>query len=104
MSQHEVSDFIVVAPSGLGKAVEWAEARLLDYLGGQFPSYRFRIEAFGPFADDEEFTIIPIMNRPAEPGKASHDDMMILCQLNPEAIPQIQKALRSFDPDKTRSH
>lgn len=102
--QREVNEFIVVAPAGLGKAVEWAEARLLDYLGDEFPDYRFRIEPFGPFADDEEFTVIPIMSRPAEPGEASHDDMMIMCNLKPETVPQIQQALRSFDPDKTRSH
>ena len=48
MSQHDVSEFIVVAPANLGKAVEWAESRLLAYLGDQFPAYRFRIEPFGP--------------------------------------------------------
>ena len=101
---HEVSEFIVVAPAMLGKAVEWAEPRLLAFLGDQFPYYRFRIEPYGPFADDEEFTVIPIMNRPAEPGEASHDDMMILGKLSPDAIPQIQTALRTFDPDNTRSH
>ncbi|WP_152662440.1 hypothetical protein [Devosia soli] len=102
--QREVNEFIVIAPAGLGKAVEWAEARLLTYLGDEFPGYRFRIEPFGPFADDDEFTVIPIMNRPAEPGEASHDDMMIMCNLKPETVPRIQQALRTFDPDKTRSH
>lgn len=104
MSQREVSDFVVIAPAGLGKAVEWAEGRLLAYLGDQFPDYRFRIEPYGPFADDEEFTVIPIMNRPAAPGEASRDDAMIMCSLDPESIPQIQQALRSFDPDNTRTH
>jgi hypothetical protein len=104
MSQHEVSEFIVVAPAMLGRAVEWAEPRLLEYLGDQFPDYRFRIEPYGPFADDEEFTVLPIMNRAAEPGETLRDDDIIMCSLNPQSIPQIQQALRSFDPDKTRSH
>lgn len=104
MPRHEVSEFIVVAPAGLGRAVEWAEGRLQEYLGGQFPEYRFRIEPYGPFADDEEFTVLPVMNRAAEPGEASRDDAMIMCSLNPQSIPQIQHALRSFDPDNTRSH
>lgn len=104
MSQHDVSEFIVVAPAMLGKAVEWAEPRLLEYLGDQFPAYRFRIEPFGPFADDEEFTVIPIMNRPPVPGEDRDPDELHMCQLHPEAIPQIQQALRSFDPDQTRSH
>jgi hypothetical protein len=69
MSLREVSEFIVIAPAGLGKAVEWAEGRLLAYLGDQFPDYQFRIEPYGPFADDEEFTVLPVMNRAAEPGR-----------------------------------
>lgn len=101
---HEVSEFIVIAPAGLGKAVEWAEGRLLAYLGDQFPAYQFRIEPYGPFADDEEFTVLPVMNRAAEPGEDKDPDAMIMCSLNPASILQIQQALRSFDPDKTRSH
>lgn len=104
MSQPEVNEFIVVAPAMLGKAVEWAEHRLLAFLSNQFPSYRFRIEPFGPFADDEEFTVIPIMNRPPVPGDDRDPDELHMCQLNPKSIPQIQRALRSFDPDNTRSH
>ena len=104
MSQREVNEFIVVAPATLGKAVEWAGPRLLQFLGGQFPSYRFRIEPFGPFADDEEFAVIPIMNRPPVPGEDRDPDELHMCQLNPDAIPLIKTALRSFDPDKTRSH
>lgn len=104
MSQLEVNEFIVVAPATLGKAVEWAEPRLLEFLGDQFPNYRFRIEPFGPFADDEEFTVIPIMNRTPVPGEDRDPDELHMCQLDPQSIPQIQQALRSFDPDKTRSH
>ena len=104
MSQLEVSEFIVVAPAMLGKAVEWAEPRLLEYLGDQFPNYHFRVEAFGPFADDEEFTVIPIMNRAAEPGEARHSDAMIMLPLSEDAIPSIQQSLRAFDPDKVRAH
>lgn len=104
MSQHEVSEFVVIAPAGLGKAVEWAEGRLLAYLGDQFPNYCFQIEPFGPFADDEEFTVLPVMNRAPEPGEVAKDGVILMCSLNPQSIPQIQQALRSFDPDKTRSH
>lgn len=103
MPQREVSQFVVIAPAGLGKAVEWAEERLLEYLANQFPAYRFRIEPYGPFADDEEFTVIPIMNRAADPGEAKAPDAMIMCSLNPNSIPQIEQALRSFDPDKVRT-
>lgn len=104
MSQHEVSYFIVVAPAMLGKAVEWAEPMLLEYLGEKFPRFNFRIEPFGPLADDEEFTVIPIMNRPAVPGERTDRDQIFIGHLGPEVVPQIQTALRKFDPHNTRSH
>lgn len=102
--QREVSDFIVVAPAMLGKAVEWAKPRLLEYLGSQFPNYRFHVEAFGPFADEEEFTVIPIMNRAPEPDEGKQSDAIIMCTLPQQAIPNIEEALRAFDPDKVRVH
>lgn len=104
MSQHEVSEFIVVAPAMLGKAVEWAEPMLLAHLAEKFPGMRFRIEPFGPFADDEEFTVIPIMNRPPEPGERTDKDQIYLAKLDPAVIPEIQMVLRDFDPDNVRRH
>ena len=97
--QHDVSEFIVVAPSGMGKAVAWAERQLLAYLEGHFPLYRFRVEPFGPFADEEDFTIVPIMNRLPQPGeKTMEKDATFMCHLDPNVIPEIRHVLRSFDP------
>lgn len=104
MSQHDVSEFIVVAPAMLGKAVGWAEPMLLAHLAEKFPGMRFRIEPFGPFADDEEFTVIPIMSRPPEPGERTDKDRIYLARLNPAVIPEIQTVLRDFDPDNVRRH
>ena len=105
MSQHEVSEFIVVAPAMLGKAVEWAEPMLLAHLAEKFPGMRFRIDPVGLFADDEEFTVIPLMNRPPEPGEGSGDpDQIFLARLDPAIIPEIQTVLRDFDPDNVRRH
>jgi hypothetical protein len=104
MSQHEVSEFIVVAPAMLGKAVEWAEPMLLAHLAEKFPGMCFRIEPFGPFADEEEFTVIPIMNRPPEPGERTDKDQIYLVKLDPAVIPEIQTVLRDFDPDNVRRH
>jgi hypothetical protein len=105
MSQHEVSQFIVIAPTNMGKAIQRAEPQLRSYLEGHFPRFRFRIEPFGPFADEEEFAIIPIMNRPPEPGEATkHNDATIMCRLDPTVIPEIQHVLRSFDPAEPKVH
>jgi hypothetical protein len=95
----EVSQFVVVAPATQAKAVQWAEDRLLSYLAGKFPHYQFRLEPFGPMSDDDEFTVIPIVNRPRAPGEKVHDpDAFFLCKpLDPRVIPQIRRALEEFD-------
>lgn len=95
----EVSQFIVIAPAKQSKAVEWAEQRLVAYLADAFPHYQFQVEAFGPFSDDEEFTVIPIVSRqPAAGEQTVEPDAFFLCKpLDPRVIPQIQEALRGFD-------
>lgn len=96
---HEVSQFIVIAPAKQAKAVVWAEERLKAHLAGEFPHYTFQVEAFGPLSDDDEFTVIPIVSRKAEPGEATeHPDAFFLCKpLDPRVIPQIKEVLRGFD-------
>ena len=103
--QHEVSEFIVVAPTTMGKAIQWAEPQLRHFLEGHFPLYRFRIEPFGPFAQDEDFAVIPVMNRAPEPGEETIEkDATFLCHLDPTAIPEIRHVLRSFDPAQQKAH
>lgn len=105
MSQHEVSDFILIAPAGMGKAIEWAEPLLRSYLAGHFPLYNFRIEPYGPFAEEDQFAIIPIMNRPGKRLEGGGDsDAMEMCSLDPTVIPEIQNVLRSFDPASATRH
>lgn len=104
MSQHEVSEFIVVAPATMGKAIQWAEPQLIQYLEGHFPLYRFRVEPFGPLADYDNFTVIPIMNRPARPGERTDKDQIFLAHLNPTVIPEIRHVLKSFDPAQQKAH
>lgn len=95
----EVSEFIVVAPAGQGKALRFVEERLLGHLATRFPHYSFRLEPWGPFADDEEFSVLPIMNRAPEPGEATGDpDQFYMCApLDPRVIPQIRESLREFE-------
>ncbi len=103
--QHEVSEFVIIAPADMGKAIQWAEPLLRSYLEGYFPLYRFRIEPFGPFAETDEYAVIPIMNRPPRQGEATrHPDATFMCRLDPMVIPEIKNALRSFDPAGARTH
>lgn len=99
IAMHEVSQFIVIAPARQAKAIVWAEERLKAHLAGEFPHYTFQVEPYGPMSDDDEFTVIPIVSRPAEPGEApERPDAFFLCKpLDPRVIPQIQEALRGFD-------
>lgn len=97
--QHEVSEFIVIAPAGMEKAIEWAEPLLRTYLAGHFPRYNFRIEPYGPFADDEDFSVIPIMNRqPLANDKPADPDALAMCSLEQSVLTEIRHALRLFDP------
>ena len=103
--QHKVSEFIVIAPSGMGKAIEWAEKQLLSYLEGHFPYYRFRVEPFGPFADEWDFGVIPIMNRMPSDGDRPRDpDATFMLELDPTVVPEIMHVLRSFDPAGATAH
>ncbi len=102
--QHEVNQFIVVAPAGMGKAIEWAEPQLRSYLEGHFPLYSFRIEPYGPFPDEEDFAVIPIMSRSAELGEQKEPDQIFLAQLDPSVIPEIRQVLRAFDPSGLQAH
>jgi hypothetical protein len=105
MQQHKVSEFIVIAPAGMGKAVEWAEERLMLFLEAHFPDYQFRVEPFGPFADEWDFGIIPIMNRMPGPGDMpERSDVTYMCRLEPDVIPEIMRVLQSFDPAASTTH
>jgi hypothetical protein len=105
MSSHEVSEFIVVAPSTLGKAVQWAEQRLLAHLEACFPFFTFRIEPFGPLSDDTEYTVVPIMNQRPGPGEQTDSEWTRLCSpLDPNIIPEIKMVLRSFDLAGATTH
>lgn len=104
MSLHDVSEFIIVAPSNMGKSIQWAERELRSYLEGHFPLFRFRIEPFGPLADDDEFKVIPIMNREPEPGEKVDPDQIFLGRLDPTIVSEIRHRLREFDPTGMKAH
>lgn len=92
----EVSQFIVIAPGAMGKAVEYAEARIRERLGRSFPQYHFQIEPFGPFSETDEFAVVPIMG---VAGAGGHDpDEVYMCKpLEPWVIPAIKEVLREFE-------
>ncbi|HWJ88538.1 MAG TPA: hypothetical protein VNS12_10740 [Pelagibacterium sp.] len=92
----DVSQFVVVAPSAMGKAVEYAEARILDRLGRSFPEFEFQIEAFGPFVEPDEFSVIPVMSRPQREG--DDPERIYMCKpLEPWVIPAIKEVLKEFE-------
>lgn len=92
----EVSQFIVIAPGAMGKAVEYAEARIRERLGRSFPQYHFQIEAFGPFSEPDEFSVVPIMGRTRQ--DSDDPDRIYMCKpLEPWVIPAIKEVLREFE-------
>lgn len=91
----DVSQFIVIAPGAMGKAVQYAEARIRDRLGRSFPDFEFMIEPFGPFAEADQFAVIPIMNQKGRVGP--HGEMFMCRPLEPWVIPAIKEVLREFE-------
>lgn len=93
----EVSEFIVVAPANQGMAVDFAQERIRAHLVRAFPHYSFRIEPYGPLCDDEDYTVVPIMNRRPALGEQTDPDQIFMCKpLDPRVIPQIAAELRQF--------
>lgn len=91
----EVSQFIVIAPSAMGKSVEYAEARILGRLGRSFPDYEFMIEPFGPFSEPDRFEVIPIMNQKDRVGP--NGEMYMCRPPEPWVIPAIKEVLKEFE-------
>lgn len=92
----EVSTFVVVAPASMGKAVEYAQDRIRDRLARSFPDYHFAIEAFGPLADDEGFSVYPVTGTLADKGDGK--ERVYMCKpLEPWVIPAIKEVLKEFE-------
>ncbi|TBY54556.1 hypothetical protein E0H59_13820 [Rhizobium leguminosarum bv. viciae] len=68
-TEREVLEFIIVPPFEQRAAVAAAKERFENYLGSRFPGYRFRVGPFAPVGDDEEFSILPVMNFPGDDGR-----------------------------------
>jgi hypothetical protein len=62
MNQQEVSQFIIVPPFNQRDRIFDGREILTDYLARQFPRYSFEIAPIAPVQDDEDFSVIPIMN------------------------------------------
>jgi len=91
----DVTQFIVIAPASMGKAVEYAEQRITDRLARSFPDYEFQLEPYGPFAEAVSFAVVPIMN---QKGRAGPNGEMYMCRpLEPWVIPAIKDVLREFE-------
>lgn len=75
----EITEFVVIAPASMGKAVEYAESRILDRLSRSFPGRSFHIEPYGPLVEEDAFNVIPMMGRvgdgspPLAPGETLMD-------------------------------
>ncbi|MBY5917319.1 hypothetical protein HFO77_23275 [Rhizobium leguminosarum] len=69
-TEREVLEFIIVPPFEQRAAVAAAKERFESYLGNRFPGYRFKVGPFAPVGDEEEFSVLPVMNFPGDDGKS----------------------------------
>lgn len=92
----DVTRFIVIAPGAMGKAVEYAADRIRERLSRSFPDFEFQIEPYGPLADPDEFSVLPIMG--VAGGEGQNPDEVYMCKpLEPWVIPAIKDVLRDFE-------
>lgn len=69
-TEREVLQFIIVPPYEQRAAVAAAKERMEVYLGNRFPGYSFKVGAFAPVGDEEEFCVLPIMNFLGDDGES----------------------------------
>ncbi len=98
-TERDVIEFIVVPPYEQRKAVAAAKERFEHYLGNRFPDFTFKVAAFAPVGDEEEFCIVPIMNFLDDEGKSR------MC-VEPKrwVLQEIARACKAFDLSGRRSY
>lgn len=94
----EVTEFVVIAPAAMGKAVEYAEQRIIERLSRSFPGYSFQIEPFGPFVQEDEFSIIPVMGAVGEGIAALEPGETLMDRYPPKwLLGAIKEVLKEFE-------
>ncbi|MCW0014871.1 hypothetical protein [Rhizobium sp. BT-226] len=63
-------EFIIVPPFEQRAVVMAAKERFENYLGNRFPGYRFKVGPFAPVGDEEEFSVLPLMNFVGDDGQS----------------------------------
>ncbi|WEA24060.1 hypothetical protein [Rhizobium binxianense] len=69
-TEREVLEFIIVPPFEQRAAVAAAKERFENYLANRFSGYSFRVGPFAPVGDEDEFSVLPLMNFPGDDGKS----------------------------------
>ncbi|KQV28134.1 hypothetical protein ASC97_07240 [Rhizobium sp. Root1203] len=69
-TERDVIEFIIVPPYERRVAVAAAKERFEHYLGNRFPGLTFKVAAFAPVGDEDEFCIVPIMNFLDDEGRS----------------------------------
>lgn len=94
----EVTEFVVIAPASMGKAVEYARERILDRLARSFPQYRFQIEPYGPIIQEDGFSVIPVMGEVGGGWKTDDPRAELLAAYPPQWLfGAIKDVLREFE-------
>lgn len=67
---NEVLKFIVVPPFDDREKVAAVKERLETHLARKFPGYSFKVSGFVPIGNDDDFSIVPLMNYLDDQGKS----------------------------------
>jgi hypothetical protein len=69
MNEREVTEFIIVPPYNDRDAICRAKERFTAFLAARFPGYAFKVVPVAPVDDEEDFTVIPVMNFVDDEGR-----------------------------------
>jgi hypothetical protein len=69
-TEKDVLQFVIIPPYEQRGAVAAAKERFEHYLGNRFPGYGFKVGPFAPVGDEDEFSVLPIMNFLGDDGKS----------------------------------
>lgn len=70
MGNRDVVEFIIVPPFSRRDEIGRARERLQHFLSAKFPGYTFKVPGFVPVGEEDEFTVMPIMNFCGDDGKS----------------------------------
>lgn len=70
MKMKEVTEFFIIPPTEKRAKIVQSKEQFEDYLSRQFPGHIFHLTDTSPVFDEDEFTVMPLINHIDDEGKS----------------------------------